>query len=51
MLRALLLTSMIVWLLAALSIWPYNTGEGPSPSNPFGVILLVGIILLVVGVI
>jgi hypothetical protein len=45
----ILLVILILLLLGALPLWPYNTGWGFYPSGGLGLILIVLIILIVLG--
>jgi Protein of unknown function (DUF3309) len=47
--RLVLLILLILLLIGALPLWPYNTGWGYYPGGGVGLILLIVIILAVTG--
>jgi hypothetical protein len=47
--RTILLVILILLLLAALPLWPYNTGWGYYPGGGIGLILIILVVLIVLG--
>lgn len=45
----LLLIILILILIGAVPVWPYNSGLGYGPSGIVGVILIVVVILVLLG--
>jgi len=45
----ILLVILILLLVGALPMWPYNTGWGYYPSGGLGLLLLILIVLAVTG--
>ena len=46
--RTILLVILILLLLGALPLWPYNAGWGYYPGGGLGLILIILIVLIVV---
>jgi hypothetical protein len=46
----ILLIILVLLLLGALPVWPYNVGWGYWPGGLIGLLLIIVIILLILGV-
>jgi hypothetical protein len=47
--NTVLLIVVIVFLIAALPLWPYSSGWGYYPSGGFGLLVVLLVILLLMG--
>ncbi|MBY0589626.1 DUF3309 domain-containing protein [bacterium] len=49
MLSTILLVVLILALVGAVPLWPYNRGWGLFPSGGIGIIVLIFVILVMLG--